>query len=80
MEATFVLDAQEDHSQFAEWLTNFFAGKAIRIRIEEVSNETGGQQHLFKRMEALRLLTEQVPTTIPPDTDLNDLIDEVNKF
>ena len=79
MEATFVLDAQEDRMQFAERLASFFAGKTIRVRVEEVTNKAVGQQSLVKRMEALRLLTEQVPVTLQPGMDINDLIDEVNE-
>ncbi|QDK78168.1 hypothetical protein EXU85_05980 [Spirosoma sp. KCTC 42546] len=79
MEATFVLDAQEDRLQFAERLTSFFAGKTIRVRVEEVASEAVEQQSLLKRMEALRLLTEQVPVTLQPGMDINDLIDEVNE-
>jgi glycine cleavage system regulatory protein len=78
MEATFVLNAQEDRKQFADRLTEFFAGKTIRVRVEEVRDEAVGQQQLLKRMEALRLLTEQVPVTLPPGLDINDIIDEVN--
>ena len=78
MEATFVLDAQENRQRFAERLTEFFAGKTIRVRMEEVRDEKIGQQHLLKRMEALRLLTEQVPITLPPGIDINGIIDEVN--
>ncbi len=78
MEATFVLDAQEDRMQFAEKLTSFFAGKTIRVRVEEIGNKDVGQQQLLKRMEALRLLTEQVPVTLPPGIDINAIIDEVN--
>ncbi|WP_460962353.1 hypothetical protein [Spirosoma litoris] len=79
MEATFVLDAQEDRMQFAERLTRFFAGKTIRVRVEEVANEVVEQQSLVKRMEELRLLTEQVPVTLQPGIDINNLIDEVNE-
>ena len=64
--------------QFAERLTSFFAGKTIRVRVEEVTNEPVGQQNLLTRMKALRLLTEQVPVTLPSGIDINDLIDEVN--
>ena len=77
MEATFVLNEQEDRQQFAKRLTEFYAGKTIRVRVEEVPLQSG-QQHLLKRMEALRLLTERVPVALPPGIDINDLIDEVN--
>lgn len=63
--------------EFVERLTKFFAGKTIRVRVEEVEEPTG-QQHLLKRMEALRLLTEQVPVPLPAGIDMNDIIDEVN--
>ena len=78
MEATFVLDAQEDRMQFAERLTSFFAGKIIRVHVEEVESKVIEQQTLLKRMEALRLLTERVPVTLSPGLDVNGLIDEVN--
>lgn len=78
MEATFVLDAQEDRAQFVERVTKFFTGKVIRVHIEEVDDKPVSQQLLFKRMESLRLLTEQVPITLPPGLDINDLIDEIN--
>ena len=78
MEATFVLDAQEDRAQFVERVTQFFTGKVIRVHIEEVGDKPVSQQLLFKRMESLRLLTEQVPITLPPGLDINDLIDEIN--
>lgn len=78
MEATFVLNAKEDRAQFAERLTTFFAGKTIRVRVEEVKDSVANQQQLLKRMEALRLRTAQVSITIPPGIDINDIIDEVN--
>lgn len=78
MEATFVLDAQEDRKQFADRLAKFFAGKTIRVRVEEVSEPGAAQQHLLERMQALRARTEQTPITLPPGLDMNDIIDEVN--
>lgn len=78
MEATFVLDAKEDRKQFADRLTEFFAGKTIRVRVEEINDLSTGQQHLLTRMQALRARTEQVPVIIPPGIDVNDIIDEVN--
>lgn len=78
MEATFVLDAQEDRKQFAERLISFFSGKTIRVRVEEVEHKVVSQQQLLNRISALRLLTERVPVTLPPGIDVNDLIDEVN--
>lgn len=78
MEATFVLDAQEDRKQFAERLATFFSGKTIRVRIEEIDEKEPGQQDLLKRMEALRARTERVQVTLPPGIDINDIIDDVN--
>lgn len=75
MEATFVLDNQEDRKQFADRLAMFFAGKTIRVHIEEMDEKDVGQHDLLKRMEALRARTERVPVTLPPGIDI---IDEVN--
>ena len=65
MEATFVVRKEEDQVQFADRLTKFFADKSIRVRVEEVDTKEISQQQLLKRMEALRLLTEQVPVVLP---------------
>ncbi|MCY7352742.1 MAG: hypothetical protein LH606_19135 [Cytophagaceae bacterium] len=63
MEATFVVKAEEDKKEFAERLTQFFSGKAIKVSVEEVNEKAVSQQQLLRRMEALRLVTEQVPPT-----------------
>ncbi|MEZ0543170.1 hypothetical protein [Fibrella arboris] len=78
MEATFVLNDQEDRALFVDRLTQFFAGKTIRVKVEEVDNRAVNQRELLVRMEALRLRTEQIPITLPAGMDINDLIDDVN--
>jgi hypothetical protein len=78
MEATFVLDAQEDRVQFVERLSTFFADKAIRVHVEEIQKPSLGQQHLLKQMQSLRERMAQTPVTMPAGFDINDIIDEVN--
>ncbi|WP_338872095.1 hypothetical protein WBJ53_27085 [Spirosoma sp. SC4-14] len=78
MEVTFVVKSEEDKRDFAERLAQFFEKKTIRVKVEEVSDSVADQQHLLRRMEALRLITEQVPVMLSPDTDINDLIDDIN--
>lgn len=78
MEATFVLDTQDDRRAFAERLATFFADKAIRVHVEEIQKPGLEQQHLLNRMQALRERTAQVAPVIPPGRDINDIIDDVD--
>ncbi|CAN5231756.1 hypothetical protein BH09BAC4_BH09BAC4_36570 [soil metagenome] len=78
MEATFVLDSQEDRRAFAERLSMFFAGKPIRVHVEEVQKPSSGQQYLLKQIQSLRERMAQTPATMPHGLDINDIIDGVN--
>lgn len=75
MEATFILDTQDDRMAFAERLSTFFADRTIRVHVEEIQKPGSGQQHLLKRMQSLRERLAQTPVTIPPGSDMNDIID-----
>lgn len=75
MEATFVLDTQDDRRAFAERLSTFFADRIIRVHVEEIQKPGSGQQHLLKRMQELRERMAQTPVTMPPGLDINDIID-----
>ncbi len=78
MEATFVLDTQDDRQAFAERLSTFFGDRTIRVHVEEVHKPGFGQQHLLKQMQSLRERMAQTPVTLPAGFDINDIIDEVN--
>ena len=78
MEATFVLDTQDDRRAFAERLSTFFADRSIRVHVEEIQKPGSGQQHLLKRMQELRERMAQTPVTMPTGFDINDIIDGVN--
>ena len=77
MEATFVLDTQDDRRAFAERLSTFFGDKTIRVHVEEIQKPSLGQ-HLLKQMQSLRERMAQTPVTLPAGLDINDIIDEVN--
>jgi hypothetical protein len=78
MEATFVLNTQDDRMAFAERLSSFFEGKTIRVYVEEIQKPGSGQKHLLKRMQKLRERMSQTPVTMPAGLDINDIIDGVN--
>lgn len=86
MEATFVLKPDELTTEWLERLKSRFADTGIititasapekLLSVEE--QRTSQQRELLKRMQALRERTSRIPVTIPPGTDINDIIDSVN--
>ena len=80
MEATFVVNPKEIDAQLLERMLGFFADRQgpVTVHLAEKELEGVDWQDLLRRMEALRRITEQVPVDLPPGTDINDLIDEIN--
>ncbi len=86
MEATFVLKPNELTAEWLEQLKSHFADTGIititasapekLLSVEEP--RISKQQALLKRMQALRERTSRIPVTLPPGTDINDIIDSVN--
>lgn len=81
MEATFVVHPQEVDAQLLTRMLDFFKGKKepVTVRFTDSSQEHFDWQQWFKGMEDIRKRTELVPVDVPPGTDINDLIDEMNK-
>lgn len=77
MEATFVVDLEKDH-QFVTRFAQFFAGKKIKITVEEVSGETRrpNGKELLGELEEIQKRTTAVPISFTGD--INGLIDEMN--
>ena len=44
MEATFIVDLEKEQADFMERFMKLFAGKRIKIRVEELENETDANQ------------------------------------
>ena len=77
MEATFVVDLTHNQQEFVERFVKFFGGKKIRISVEELKEESGptNQQEIFRKMEETRKQLKTIQ--VPPDLDINQLIDEM---
>ena len=77
MEATFIVDLKEDPREFAERLVQFFAGKKVKVTVEEMPEEAGpvNQREIFRRLEETR--KQFPPKKIPANVDINKLIDEM---
>lgn len=86
MEATFVLKSEELTPEWLEQLKSRFASnESITITASGPERPISAdeqriitQRQLFKRMEALRERTSRILVTLPPGTDINDIIDGVN--
>jgi hypothetical protein len=77
MEATFVVDLEKDQ-EFVKRFAQFFAGKKIKITVEEVSGETArpNGKELLGKLQEIQQRTTAVPVSFKGD--INDLIDEMN--
>ncbi len=84
MEATFVLRPEEANEDFLQQFRQLFAGKRIRVTVEEVVDTTPDaerqriavQREMFRKSQELN--REFPPPKIPADIDINALIDEIN--
>lgn len=83
MEATFVLRPEEANEDFLQRFRQLFAGKRIRVTVEEVAEVTpeadrqriAVQREMFRKSQELN--QEFPPQKISPDIDINALIDEM---
>ncbi len=77
MEATFVVDLEKDQ-EFVRRFVQFFAGKKIKITVEEVPGESArlDGQELLGKLEEIQKRTTAVPVSF--SGDINGLIDEMN--
>ncbi len=82
MEATFVVNPQEVDAQLLTRMLDFFKGKKepVTVRLTDTAQEHFDWQQWFNGMEDIRKRTELVPVDVPPGTDINSLIDEMNSM
>jgi hypothetical protein len=77
MEATFIVDLEKEQADFVERFMKLFAGKRIKIRVEELENETdANQREWYRQMEALQ--QQFPPHLVPPGIDISRLSDDMN--
>jgi glycine cleavage system regulatory protein len=77
MEATFIVDLEKEQADFLERFMKLFAGKRIKIRVEELENDNNAhQREWYRQMEALQ--QQFPPHRIPSDIDISRLSDEMN--
>lgn len=81
MEATFVAKPSELKAQLLEKIESLFADSdapvTITLKQAEVTSQPD-QMDIYVKMEAIRKRTELITIALPPGTDINDIIDEVN--
>jgi hypothetical protein len=77
MQVTYTLPVDSINEDFLESIKTRFAGKDVKISIEEIrTNQTENQMETFQRMEKLRKKLSTIK--VDPDLDLSALANEVN--